>query len=54
MAFPRTSSLMFILQFDLEDLVFRLINAQRFIERTKEQDEIMQDREEFRKRVLRK
>jgi hypothetical protein len=40
--------------FDIEDLVFRLINAQKFIERGKEQEEMMHDREEFRKRILRK
>ena len=38
--------------FDLEDLVFRLINAEKFMKRRKEQDEMLQEREEFRKRVL--
>jgi hypothetical protein len=40
--------------FDLEDLVFRLINAERFIEQTKEWNELIQEREEFRERILRK
>ena len=30
--------------FDLEDLVFRLINAERFIEQAKEQNELIQER----------
>ena len=40
--------------FDLEDLVFRLINAEKFMERSKDQDEIMLERKEFRKRIVRK
>src|SRR5215208_4239049 len=40
--------------FDLEDLVFRLINADKFIEQAKEQDELVREREEFRRRILRK
>jgi hypothetical protein len=30
------------------------MNAEKFMERSKEQDEMMLDREEFRKKVLRK
>jgi hypothetical protein len=51
---PSSSPDLCRLIFDIEDLVFRLINAQKFIERAKEQDESMQDREEFRKRILKK
>ena len=51
---PSSSPDLCRLIFDIEDLVFRLIYAQRFIERGKEQDEMMQEREEFRKRVMRK
>jgi hypothetical protein len=40
--------------FDLEDLVFRLINAETFIEQAKEWNELIHEREEFRKRILRK
>ena len=51
---PSSSPDLCRLIFDIEDLVFRLINAQKFIERGKEQDEMMQYREEFRKRILRR
>jgi hypothetical protein len=40
--------------FDLEDLVFRLINTEKFIEQAKEQDELIREREEFRRRILKK
>jgi hypothetical protein len=40
--------------FDLEDLVFRLINTEKFIEQAKEQGELVREREEFRRRILRK
>jgi hypothetical protein len=51
---PSSSPDLCRLTFDLEDLVFRLINAEKFIERSKEQDEMLQEREEFRKRILKK
>ena len=47
---PSSSPDLCRLIFDIEDLVFRLINAQKFIERAKEQDEMMK----IEKRVLRK
>jgi hypothetical protein len=51
---PSTDPELCRLLFDLEDLVFRLINAEKFMERGKEQDEMMQKREEFRTRITRK
>jgi hypothetical protein len=51
---PTSSPDLCRLIFDLEDLVFRLINAEKFMERSKDQDEMMLEREEFRKRIVRK
>lgn len=40
--------------FDLEDLMFRLINAEKFMKRAEEEEEMLREREEFRRKINKK
>lgn len=51
---PSSSPDLCRLIFDLEDLVFRLINPEKFMRRSKDQNEMMLEREKFRKKILKK